>query len=452
MNDTIAAISTPTGESAIAAVRLSGPDCLKLAREVFLLGRPPTPRKMSYGIYRDRFGNTVDDAAFCAYAAPSSYTGENMLEIFPHGNPFILRKILDDLAARGARLAQPGEFTRRAFLNDKFDLSQAEAVARIIGARSDAALSAARKQFGGDIGRRISAISSEVLDMKALIEAYIDFPDEDLPPEDSRRLCETADRVYGEMSRLAETSKYDSLLHDGIKVVIAGAPNAGKSSLMNALLGRERAIVSPTAGTTRDFIDDRMMLGEFVLNLTDTAGLRRDAEDIEEEGIRRAYEKIGDSDICLLVLDSAGGVRESTRRTLESAGESSVIAVLNKCDFPEARPEDFAKMLSGVETVKVSCKNFDGIEALREKILEVIRSKFIRPAADDVTVGARHAEALSRAKQSLKCARDKIIESAPAELTASDLSDALDALGEIVGKTDCEEVLDRIFSKFCIGK
>ena len=399
MNDTIAAISTPTGESAIAAVRLSGPDCLKLAREVFLLGRPPTPRKMSYGIYRDRFGNTVDDAAFCAYAAPSSYTGENMLEIFPHGNPFILRKILDDLAARGARLAQPGEFTRRAFLNDKFDLSQAEAVARIIGARSDAALSAARKQFGGDIGRRISAISSEVLDMKALIEAYIDFPDEDLPPEDSRRLCETADRVYGEMSRL-----------------------------------------------------DRMMLGEFVLNLTDTAGLRRDAEDIEEEGIRRAYEKIGDSDICLLVIDSSGGVRESTHRTLESAGESSVIAVLNKCDLPEARPEDFAKMLSGVETVKVSCKNFDGIEALREKILEVIRSKFIRPAADDVTVGARHAEALSRAKQSLKCARDKIIESAPAELTASDLSDALDALGEIVGKTDCEEVLDRIFSKFCIGK
>lgn len=270
MSDTIAAISTPAGESAIASVRLSGPECAEIARAVFGAAEIPA-RRVNYGLYRDLSGRVGRRRGFLSLPAPASYTGEDMLEIFPHGNPFILRKILEDLSRRGARLAEPGEFTRRAFLNDKMDLSQAEAVARVIGARSDAALSAARRQLGGEIGRRIGELSSRVLDMKALAEAYIDFPDEDLPAEDTARLAAEAEAVCGEMSRLADTSKCDALLHDGVKVAIAGAPNAGKSSLMNALLGRNRAIVSPSAGTTRDFIDDRIMLGEFSAVLTDTA-------------------------------------------------------------------------------------------------------------------------------------------------------------------------------------
>lgn len=449
MSDTIAAISTPAGESAIASVRLSGPECAEIARAVF--GAPEIPaRRVNYGLYRDLSGAAVDDAVFCLYMAPASYTGEDMLEIFPHGNPFILRKILEDLSRRGARLAEPGEFTRRAFLNDKMDLSQAEAVARVIGARSDAALSAARRQLGGEIGRRIGELSSRVLDMKALVEAYIDFPDEDLPAEDTARLAAEAEAVCGEMSRLADTSKCDALLHDGVKVAIAGAPNAGKSSLMNALLGRNRAIVSPCAGTTRDFIDDRIMLGEFSAVLTDTAGLRSGGGEIENEGMRRACEKVAECDLCLLVADSAAGVPELSEGVF--ADGKKCILVLNKCDLPDSAPERFSQMAEGIETVKVSCATLAGIGELKDKMRDFIRSRLSASALDDVTVGARHAEALGRAVASLGGARDKIVSSAPAELAASDLSEALSALGEIVGKTDCEDVLDRIFSKFCIGK
>lgn len=449
MSDTIAAISTPAGESAIASVRLSGPECAEIARAVF--GAPEIPaRRVNYGLYRDLSGAAVDDAVFCLYMAPASYTGEDMLEIFPHGNPFILRKILEDLSRRGARLAEPGEFTRRAFLNDKMDLSQAEAVARVIGARSDAALSAARRQLGGEIGRRIGELSSRVLDMKALVEAYIDFPDEDLPAEDTARLAAEAEAVCGEMSRLADTSKCDALLHDGVKVAIAGAPNAGKSSLMNALLGRNRAIVSPCAGTTRDFIDDRIMLGEFSAVLTDTAGLRSGGGEIENEGMRRACEKVAECDLCLLVADSAAGVPDLPEGIF--ADGKKCILVLNKCDLPDSAPERFSQMAEGIETVKVSCATLAGIGGLKDKMRDFIRSRLSASALDDVTVGARHAEALGRAVASLGGARDKIVSSAPAELAASDLSEALSALGEIVGKTDCEDVLDRIFSKFCIGK
>lgn len=455
MNETIVAISTPAGESAIAAVRLSGADCGRLAREIFQFSKPDAPqiepRKMHYADYRDSSGRTLDDVMFCLFRAPNSYTGEDMLEIYPHGNPYILRKILDDLCVRGARLAQAGEFTRRAFLNDKFDLSQAEAVAKIIGARSEAALTVARKQFGGEIGRRISQLSSDVLDMKALIEAYIDFPDEDLPPSDTKRLCDMAEKACAEMARLAETSKYDSLIHDGIRAVIAGAPNAGKSSLMNAILGRSRAIVSSIAGTTRDFIDERFMLGEFILNLTDTAGLREGDGEIESEGIRRACGKIADCDLCLLVADSAQPFPELPPEVLEKISPDNTIIVLNKSDLPESRdnlPADFRNF----KTIKVSCQNNSGIDELKKTALALIREKFIKPSGDDVVVGARHARALERACESLKCAERKILDGEPSELVASDLAETLDALGEIVGKTDSEEVLDRIFSKFCIGK
>lgn len=252
------------------------------------------------------------------------------------------------------------------------------------------------------------------------------------------------------MSRLADTSKCDALLHDGVKVAIAGAPNAGKSSLMNALLGRNRAIVSPSAGTTRDFIDDRIMLGEFSAVLTDTAGLRSGGGEIENEGMRRACEKVAECDLCRSSRIPPAGVPE-LRRVFLPTGKNCIL-VLNKCDLPDSAPERIFQMAEGIETVKVSCATLAGIGELKDKMRDFIRSRLSASALDDVTVGARHGRGARQGCRLPRWARDKIVSSAPAELAASDLSEALSALGEIVGKTDCEDVLDRIFSKFCIGK
>ena len=452
MNDTIAALSTPSGESAIAAIRLSGSECRKIA-SLALGAKTDTPaRRMNYAFYRDLSGNKIDDVTYCIFDSPASYTGEDMLEIFTHGNPFIVRKILDDIIARGIRGAQAGEFTRRAFLNNKMDLSQAEAVARLISARSEASLNAARKQMSGGLSERIGEISSALLDMRALIEAYIDFPDEDLPPSDTERLTAIAKNALAEMKRLTETSKYDALIHDGINIVIAGAPNAGKSSLLNALTGKNRAIVSSTAGTTRDFIDDRLVIGDYTVNITDTAGIRSTENEIEAEGVRRACEKISNCDICLLVLDSTDDIPALPNEVADTLSETNCIVVANKTDLPTSDTKIMEQKFGNLNFIEISCTQSKGILELRDSILSLIKKYHIRASTDDVLAGARHADALARASISLSDALEKINLQEPPELASSDLCDALDALGEILGKTDNEAVLDRIFSKFCIGK
>lgn len=451
MSDTIAALSTPSGESAVALVRLSGGDCRRIAREIF--GKQTiAPRNANFGIYRDLCGNFLDETIYAFFAAPSSYTGEDMLEISCHGNPFIVRKMLDDLIARGARAAQPGEFTRRAFMNDKLDLSQAEAVALVIGARSARALEAAQKQLSGELGRRITKLSDSLMDMLAMAEAYIDFPEDDLPPEDERSLTESADSLSKQIESLLETAKYSHLVHRGINAVITGSPNAGKSSLLNSLVGDERAIVSETAGTTRDFITETVLIGKYSLNLTDTAGLREPRSEIEAKGIKLAVEKLKLCDIRLLVLDAASPMPDLPAEAAGTFSPQNTIIALNKCDLKDAKPSEFQNLSSRFETVEVSCRKGFGIDALRESIIKLIEKFHIRASADDVLVGARHAAALERALVSVREARKKIASGAAGELVASDLREALNSLGEILGKTDNEDVLDRIFSKFCIGK
>lgn len=451
MNDTITALSTPTGESAIALVRLSGGECRRLAMQAFGVS-DIVARRANFGTYKDIGGNALDEAVFTLYKSPASYTGEDMLEISCHGNPYIARKIIDDLIARGARPAQAGEFTRRAFLNDKLDLSQAEAVALVIGARSASSLEAAQKQLAGELGRRIARFSDRLMDMCALVEAYIDFPEDDLPEEDKTALERTADDLTAQMQRLVETSKYSALVHEGINAVIAGAPNAGKSSLLNALVGDERAIVSPAAGTTRDFIVEKILAGKYAVNIVDTAGLRETDSEIEAKGIEMALGKFERSDIRLLVLDASDKMPELPEKVSDSLSPENTIIVLNKCDLPAADTAQFRSRFADFECAELSCTTHEGVAKLRETIERIIEKFHIRASADDILVSARHADALNRALVSLQAAREKIANGDAGELTASDLREALDALGEIVGKTDNEAILDRIFSKFCIGK
>ena len=450
MSSTIAALSSPNGPSAIALVRLSGPCCLDLAKAIFHM--EPKARHATFSPYKKLDGDALDDVVYTYYKAPASYTGEDMLEISAHGNPFIIHEMLDDLFKRGCTPAEPGEFTRRAFMNGKMDLSQAEAVALLIDARSQRALKSARRQLHGELGKRISALSDELLDISALVEAYIDFPEDDLPPEDKRLIADKALSLSEKISNLAESAKYTHIVREGLDIVIAGAPNAGKSSLLNSLLGSERAIVSPAAGTTRDFISESIILDGYMANIIDTAGLRHAADEIEAAGMAKSAEKISTCDACILTLDSAAPLPELPDLGSDYPGPDKTLVAINKCDLTDSNPEIFEKHFAGYACERISCTTGYGIKSLKKALLGLIRKNRIIPASDDICISTRHAAALERARDSVKCAAQKISDSAPAELTASDLRDALDALGEIVGKTDNEEILDRIFSKFCIGK
>ncbi|MBR4596800.1 MAG: 50S ribosome-binding GTPase, partial [Opitutales bacterium] len=281
-DDTIAALSTPAGESAIAAIRLSGGMCSVLARECF--GKKDVaPRHCTRAEYISKSGSVLDDVLFAFFKAPHSYTDEDMLEIYTHGNPYIVQTILEDLFSRGVRAATHGEFTRRAFESGRIDLSQAEAVSLMISARSEKSLAAARRQLGGELSRRINSMCDLLVESLARIEAYIDFSDEDLPPESFFKPKELLLDFVKNAEKLSETSRYGAVLRDGLNVSIVGEPNVGKSSLMNCMLGRDRAIVSPAAGTTRDFIVERANISGYCVNLTDTAGLRNSADEIESE-------------------------------------------------------------------------------------------------------------------------------------------------------------------------
>lgn len=269
--DTIAALATPAGTSAIAVVRASGPQVPELVRAIF--GAPPPPRLAQHADYRDRGGGLVDDVLFTFFAGPNSFTGEDTVEISCHGNPFIAQKILGDLLARGCRPAEAGEFSKRAFLNGRMDLSQAEAVMDLIHARSERALAAANQQLRGALGRHMESLISQLVNILAMIEAYIDFPEEDLPDEDRKRVQDQLAKLLKDTSRLLATTHYGELLREGIKTVIVGEPNAGKSSLLNCLVGRDRALVSSEPGTTRDYLEERIAIGSHWLRLIDTAGL-----------------------------------------------------------------------------------------------------------------------------------------------------------------------------------
>ena len=449
MSDTIAALSSAHGESAVAVVRLSGPGCREIAASCFARESAPEPRRMTRAKYSALGGEVLDDVMFAFFAAPASYTGEDMLEIFCHGNPFIVQTVLEDLFERGARAASHGEFTRRAFENRKLDLSQAEAVSLMIAARSRHSLDAARRQLEGELSRRINSICDSLVAALAHIEAHIDFADEDLPPESYAEPLALLKGAEADARRLLSTCRYGAVVRDGLNVSITGSPNVGKSSLLNALLGRDRAIVSSRAGTTRDFIVERAVIGGYCVNLTDTAGVRESLDEIESEGIRRAISSAEAADIRLLVVDASSGGPPCSGLLASSLDPKNTIVVLNKSDLP-VRCD--LSSFGGFRKVSVSCLREEGLEDLKAAMLETVESGGITPAFDDILVSARHGELVRVACLAAGRAADGIEAGVPAELCASEIRLALESLGEIVGRGDNEEVLDKIFSTFCIGK
>ncbi|MBL4576335.1 MAG: tRNA uridine-5-carboxymethylaminomethyl(34) synthesis GTPase MnmE [Opitutaceae bacterium] len=447
-SDTIVALATPSFESAIALIRVSGPGASVLATDI--LGNCPRPRQAHHGRYKDQDGTQIDDVLFCFFKGPHSYTGEDILEISCHGNPFIAQKIIDDLLSRGCEMAEPGEFTRRSFLNGKMDLSQAEAVMDLIRARSDRALETANRQLRGVLGKRITLLAERLLQVVAGIEAYIDFPEEGLPPESQKKHIENIASVAKETNKLLATSHYGNIVRDGVRTILIGEPNAGKSSLLNQLVGYDRAIVSPEPGTTRDFLEERYMLGPHCIRFLDTAGLHSGARSIEKLGIEKTVEQSADADIFLLVLDSTHPPPSLPDEIRDRMTSQNTLLVCNKSDLNELKeiPEEY----SPFTRIKTSALDGSGLPELQDAIITLVESGRTAIGEDLIAISARHAHALSEVSQCLQSAQERLESEEPLELVASDLRSSLDNLGQITGRIDNEQMLDTLFSSFCIGK
>jgi len=440
LGETIAALSTPFGEGAIAVIRITGPRANEIAAGV--TGAPVAqwaPRQMKRAALQVD-GRVLDDLLGVRFAAPASYTGEDLVELHLHGGIVLAQTALQALFDQGARPAEPGEFTQRAFLNGKMDLTQAEAVMDLIRARGAAALEAARDQLSGGLGDRITGLRDALLETLAHIEAYIDFPEEDIDPETGELLHRRLAACLQQCRELVATSDEGRILREGARIVISGKPNVGKSSLLNALLGEDRAIVAEIPGTTRDSIEESVSFHGIPVRFIDTAGLRDTDDPVERAGVDRSRAHVDKADI-LLCIQSA----EEEPMPIEA--DPRAILVVNKSDLPAA-----AGWAEQPEAIRLSCKTGDGLDTLRQAIHDrvVVNHRFL--AHPTAAVNARHRDCLQRAIAALERGLQALDDALSPEFTALELREALDFLGEIVGKVDGERLLDRIFANFCIGK
>ncbi len=463
-DDTIAAIATPIGEGGLAVIRLSGPTALEVAERCFVpVGKnsakptAATSHTIHYGKVV-RAGRTVDEVLCAVMRAPRTYTREDTVEITCHGGILSAKTVLDTVLENGARLAEPGEFTKRAFLSGRLDLAQAEAVADLIHSRTELALTAANEQLAGKLSRRINQLRDDLMHTLAHVEAHIDFPEEDISPDTREQLTNRLERSIGFMDELLRTANEGQILRRGIRAAIVGRPNAGKSSLLNQLLGHDRAIVSPIPGTTRDTIEETANVRGLPVVFVDTAGLREARDEIEVEGIRRSRESLARAEFILHVLDASEPLTaEDERYFAEFAGKKRVF-VRNKMDLPVKLklPPTLSLSASDGEgkvcAVDACCLTGQGIEPLKDAIKSLVWSGEIRAEMLQVMINARHQSALRRAREATVRTLDALRANLSLELVAVDLHIAANAVGEIVGKTATEDLLDSIFSQFCIGK
>jgi tRNA modification GTPase len=450
VNDTIAAVSTSPGEAAISVIRVSGPKALEIAARV-LHARHPLPnlppRSVHLAEARDAENLMLDQGVAILFHSPASYTGEHTVEFQGHGGLLVTQRVLEAFLKAGARHAEPGEFTQRAFLNGKMDLTQAEAVMDLIHAQSTLAVRAANEQLAGAIGREADALRSPLIDILAHIEAYIDFPEEDISPDTGTALLHRLSDLLTRTRSLLDTAEQGRILRHGARTAIIGQPNVGKSSLLNCLLGFERAIVSPTAGTTRDTIEEIIQVHGIPLRLVDTAGLRDGGDDIERIGIQRAQAELERADLILEVVDASQPATAATRITVPPASQHRHLLILNKADLT-LHPD----WQSSPTAIPVSCQNRTGLPELRDAIRSILLHGGTLSSDHPVAINTRHKSCFERVETHLVAAQSALQTHSAPEFIALDLREALQALGDVIGHTDIEQILDVIFSSFCIGK
>ena len=396
-----------------------------------------------------RGGKTVDEVLLAVLRGPRTFTREDTVEISCHGGILPAKLVLDTLLENGARLAEPGEFTRRAFLNGRIDLAQAEAVADLIHSRTELALAAANEQLAGKLSQRINRLRDDLMRTLAHVEAHIDFPDEDIAPDTQAQLLKRLEEGLAFMDELLRTANEGQILRRGIRAAIVGRPNAGKSSLLNQLLGHDRAIVSPIAGTTRDTIEETANIRGLPVVFIDTAGLREARDELEREGVRRSRESLARAELILHVLDAGEPLSPADENYFAEFAGKKRILVRNKMDLPVKLALPPAP---GAPVADVSCMNGQGMEALKDAIKELVWSGKIEAGMLQVMINSRHQDALNRARAAVQRTMDALRGGATLELAALDLRIGVNAVGEIVGKTATEDLLDSIFSQFCIGK
>jgi tRNA modification GTPase len=483
--DTITAISTPPGRSGIGIVRLSGRDAIKIADKIFVSPRKKKIRQTSshkilYGhIVNPLNKEIVDEVLVSIMKAPNTYTKDDMIEINCHGGMVPLRRVLELVLNAGARLATPGEFTQRAFLNGRIDLAQAEAVLDVINALTEQGRKAAMTQLRGGLSKKLETLREELIELTAFIEAHIDFPEEDIEALSLLDMKRKALRIRQSLKKLIDSSRYGLILREGLKAAIIGRPNVGKSSLLNALLEHDRAIVTEMPGTTRDVIEEYLNINGIPVKIMDTAGIREVKDIAEKEGVKRSLKAMEDADLVLLVLDGSSALHKTDKELIEKSLSKNIILVINKTDLPQkidwnvgaglvpapmkgnlkgspyeilgrARNETTETFLKQ-KIARISAKKGTGIDELKNIVAETVLQGRTESSADAVT-NIRHVHALEKALSFIESFITAVIKKTSPEFLSVELRDALDAIGEIIGITTPEDILNKIFSSFCIGK
>lgn len=446
MNDkTIAAISTPQGVGGIAVIRISGEKAIEIADKIFRSGkklRDAESHTVHYGHIYDE-GGDVDEVLVTVMRAPSTYTREDVVEISTHGGMTASRSVLEAVIKAGAYPAEPGEFTKRAFLNGRIDLSQAEGVIDIINAKTALAQKNALSQSGGKLSKEIKSLRDELISLSAGMQVAIDYPDEDLEDVTISDISDTVERCLAKVEKLLMSADSGKILREGIKTAIVGKPNVGKSSLLNCLAREDRAIVTDVAGTTRDVIEEFVNLDGVPLRLLDTAGIHDTADKVEKIGVQRSKMAVDDADLVLLVLDISRDIDEEDEELFLLTEGKNRLIIANKVD---AKTEEIA------DSVEISAKTGEGIDILTEKIRNMYHLGEIGQNDEVIVTNMRHVSALNVAKDALVRARSAVLAGMPQDIAALDLYEAMDALGEITGDTVSEDIVSEIFHNFCVGK
>ena len=443
MSGIIVAIASPPGMGAVSVIRLSGAGAFEIAGAVIKGGSLPEPRRAGLRLIQDNEGRVIDEGLVLTFAGPASYTGEDVVEFTGHGGIVVSRRVLERFVEAGATPAGPGEFTQQAFMNGRMDLTQAEAVMDLISAQTSLALRSANEQLEGRLGRVCEEIRSSLLGATAHLEAYIDFPEEDIDPEVGEALCKALEEQSAAIDGLLATADQGRILREGVRTVIFGKPNVGKSSLLNRLLGYQRAIVSSQEGTTRDTIEEVVNLRGIPLRLIDTAGVRESNDEIEQEGIAMTHGQVARADLVLVIRDLSEPFSESVEMKVPEGARS--LQILNKSDREDPS-------WAQVEGLRISCESGVGFEDLERAIAELLSLDEAHWGDHSVAVNSRHQSCLTRARASLSRAIASLRAGDEPEFTALDLRESLTAVGEIAGVVDTEEILGEIFGNFCIGK